>query len=94
LSLRPSRNASKGSTLGQTKSYEEFQALDDISFEVKKGEFFGIIGRNGSGKSTLLKVLAGIYQADKGSVHIDGLISPFLELGIGFNPELSGRNFA
>jgi ABC-type polysaccharide/polyol phosphate transport system ATPase subunit len=73
-------------------SYEEFKALDDVSFEVKKGEFFGIIGRNGSGKSTLLKVLAGIYEADKGKVKIDGMISPFLELGIGFNPELSGRD--
>lgn len=71
---------------------EDFKALDDVSFEVKKGEFFGIIGRNGSGKSTLLKVLAGIYQADKGKVKIDGMISPFLELGIGFNPELSGRD--
>ena len=74
------------------KSYEEFKALDNVSFEVKKGEFFGIIGRNGSGKSTLLKVLAGIYQADKGSVKVNGMISPFLELGIGFNPELSGRD--
>jgi len=74
------------------KTYEEFQALDDVSFEVKKGEFFGIIGRNGSGKSTLLKILAGIYQPDGGRIHIDGLISPFLELGIGFNPELSGRD--
>jgi len=74
------------------KSYEEFQALDDVSFEVKKGEFFGIIGRNGSGKSTLLKILAGIYQPDGGKVHLHGLISPFLELGIGFNPELSGRD--
>jgi ABC-type polysaccharide/polyol phosphate transport system ATPase subunit len=74
------------------RTFEEFKALDDVSFEVKKGEFFGIIGRNGSGKSTLLKVLAGIYQADKGKVKIHGMVSPFLELGIGFNPELSGRD--
>lgn len=75
------------------KTYEKFKALDNISFEVKKGEFFGIIGRNGSGKSTLLKILAGIYQPDKsGKVAINGRISPFLELGIGFNPELSGRD--
>ncbi len=79
-------------SLFKSGGYEEFKALDNVSFEVKKGEFFGIIGRNGSGKSTLLKILAGIYQADKGKVHINGLISPFLELGIGFNPELSGRD--
>lgn len=85
-------SASKGSTLGGGKTYEEFQALDDVSFEVKKGEFFGIIGRNGSGKSTLLKILSGIYQPDCGKIHINGRISPFLELGIGFNPELSGRD--
>lgn len=66
-------------------------ALDGISFDVKKGEFFGIVGRNGSGKSTLLKILAGIYQPTKGSVSIDGKLVPFIELGVGFNPELTGR---
>ena len=73
-------------------TYEEFNALKNVSFEVKKGEFFGIIGKNGSGKSTLLKILAGVYSQDEGEVEINGLISPFLELGIGFNPELSGRD--
>ncbi len=76
----------------RNRTYEEFKALDNVSFTVKKGEFFGIIGRNGSGKSTLLKILAGIYRPDSGRVRINGRISPFLELGIGFNPELSGRD--
>ena len=66
-------------------------ALKDISFDIKKGEFFGIVGRNGSGKSTLLKILAGIYQPTAGSARTYGRLVPFIELGVGFNPELSGR---
>ncbi|MBM4284598.1 MAG: ABC transporter ATP-binding protein [Deltaproteobacteria bacterium] len=73
-------------------TYETFRALDDVSFEVKQGEFFGIIGKNGSGKSTLLKLIAGIYHPDQGRIRVNGRISPFLELGIGFQPELSGRD--
>jgi ABC-2 type transport system ATP-binding protein len=65
--------------------------LKDISFEIKKGEFFGIVGRNGSGKSTLLKLLAAIYVPDKGLVQVNGSLTPFIELGVGFNPELTGR---
>jgi ABC-2 type transport system ATP-binding protein len=67
-------------------------ALKDINFKLKKGEFFGIVGRNGSGKSTLLKILAGIYQPNAGEVKINGRLVPFIELGVGFNPELSGRD--
>jgi ABC-type polysaccharide/polyol phosphate transport system ATPase subunit len=76
----------------QKTSYEHQVALDDVSFSVEKGEFFGIIGPNGSGKSTLLKILAGIYRQNDGEVHIEGLLSPFIELGVGFNAELSGRD--
>lgn len=73
------------------KKFEIQHALKDISFEIKKGEFFGIVGRNGSGKSTLLKIIAGIYQPNSGSVNIDGRLVPFIELGVGFNSELTGR---
>lgn len=75
----------------RTKSFETQHALKDISFEVKKGEFFGIVGRNGSGKSTLLKIIAEIYQPTKGTLQKSGKLVPFIELGVGFNPELTGR---
>lgn len=71
--------------------YETQHVLEDISFEIQKGEFFGIVGRNGSGKSTLLKLLAGIYTPDKGALQVNGTLTPFIELGVGFNPELTGR---
>lgn len=73
------------------RTYEKQEVLNNISFEIKKGEFFGIVGRNGSGKSTLLKLLAGIYEPDKGQIKINGKLTPFIELGVGFNPELTGR---
>lgn len=73
------------------RTYEKQEALKDVSFEVKKGEFFGIVGRNGSGKSTLLKMLAGIYSPSKGSIQVNGKLTPFIELGVGFSPELTGR---
>jgi ABC-type polysaccharide/polyol phosphate transport system ATPase subunit/SAM-dependent methyltransferase len=73
-------------------TYELQQALVDVSFTIRPGEFFGVIGRNGSGKSTLLKILAGIYRADSGSVEVRGKLSPFIELGVGFNPDLNARD--
>ena len=74
------------------RSFEKQHALKNIDFNVKRGEFFGIVGRNGSGKSTLLKIIAGIYQPNKGHVTVDGKLVPFIELGVGFNPELTGRD--
>lgn len=83
----------KGKALNvfSSKKYSKYTALQNINFEVKKGEFFGIVGKNGCGKSTLLKIIAGIYQPTKGSVEVNGSIAPFIELGVGFNPELTGR---
>jgi ABC-2 type transport system ATP-binding protein len=74
-----------------SRTFEKQQVLDNVSFDIKEGEFFGIVGRNGSGKSTLLKMLAGIYASSKGSIHVNGKLTPFIELGVGFNPELTGR---
>jgi ABC-2 type transport system ATP-binding protein len=71
--------------------YRELHALRGVSFDIRKGEFFGIVGQNGSGKSTLLKVLASIYRADAGTVRMAGRLAPFIELGVGFNPELTAR---
>jgi ABC-2 type transport system ATP-binding protein len=73
------------------KKYETQKVLEDVSFEIKKGEFFGIVGRNGSGKSTLLKLLAQIYTPDKGGIVVNGSLTTFIELGVGFNPELTGK---
>lgn len=70
----------------------EHQVLDDISFTIERGDFFGIVGRNGSGKSTLLKLICGIYAPDAGEIKLHGKLTPFIELGVGFNPELSGRD--
>jgi ABC-2 type transport system ATP-binding protein len=73
------------------QDFRALHALRDVSFEIERGEFFGIVGRNGSGKSTLLKILASIYRADAGRVRMAGRLAPFIELGVGFNPELTAR---
>ena len=73
------------------QQYEEFHALENVTFDVKRGEIFGVIGRNGAGKSTLLKVVSGIYKPTSGKAVSAGRIAPMLELGSGFDPELSGR---
>jgi len=73
------------------REYRELRALDGVSFEIRQGEFFGIVGRNGSGKSTLLKLLASIYRADSGTIRLAGRMAPFIELGVGFNHDLTAR---
>ena len=79
-------NALKG-----VKGYTKQEVIKGISFDIKKGEFLGIVGRNGSGKSTLLKLLSEIYVPDSGKIKVNGSLVPFIELGVGFNPELTGR---
>jgi ABC-type polysaccharide/polyol phosphate transport system ATPase subunit len=76
----------------QSRNYEMLRAVDDVDIEIGQGEFFGIVGRNGSGKSTLLKCLAGIYETTEGSVTALGRVSPFIELGVGFNMDLTARD--
>lgn len=78
--------------IGKRSQKQKQHVLRGVSFEIEKGDFFGIVGRNGSGKSTLLKILAGVYEPSKGDVVINGDLTPFIELGVGFNPELSGRD--
>jgi ABC-type polysaccharide/polyol phosphate transport system ATPase subunit len=76
----------------RSTTYDELNAVRDISLQIAEGEFFGIVGRNGSGKSTLLKCIAGIYRVDTGKISIAGRLSPFIELGVGFNPDLNARD--
>ena len=76
----------------RSRSYDVLRAVQDVSVEIAPGEFFGIVGRNGSGKSTLLKCLAGIYDIDEGELTVNGRLSPFIELGVGFNPDLTARD--
>jgi ABC-type polysaccharide/polyol phosphate transport system ATPase subunit len=76
----------------RSRSYDLLQAVQDVTVEIAPGEFFGIVGRNGSGKSTLLKCLAGIYGIDQGDIAIEGRLSPFIELGVGFNMDLTARD--
>lgn len=79
-------------TTFSNRDVQEVHALRGVSFDIRRGEFFGIVGRNGSGKSTLLKILASIYAADAGTVRMAGRLAPFIELGVGFNPELTARD--
>jgi ABC-type polysaccharide/polyol phosphate transport system ATPase subunit len=76
----------------RSRTFDELRAVDDVTLDIAPGEFFGIVGRNGSGKSTLLKCLAGIYRTDHGQIGVNGRLAPFIELGVGFNPDLNARD--
>ncbi|MFN9296559.1 MAG: ABC transporter ATP-binding protein [Acidobacteriota bacterium] len=89
---RPSDRLRELATLGRLKRHRDFKALDDVSFSVRRGETFCIIGENGSGKSTMLQIIAGILQPSAGIVQVEGRVAALLELGSGFNPEFSGRD--
>lgn len=83
----------KSKLLGKvSKGHRQFTPLNGVSVTINKGDFFGIVGRNGSGKSTLLKIIAGIYTPTSGSIKVNGALVPFIELGVGFNPQLSGKD--
>ena len=88
-----SQNSLKGRIINLNKrGYKTQKTLKDVVFDVYEGEFLGIVGRNGSGKSTLLKLIAGIYNPTHGNIEVNGRLTPFIELGVGFSPELSGRD--
>ena len=89
---KPGHRLTELITLNRVRRHRDFWALRDVSFQVKPGETFCIVGENGSGKSTLLQLVAGIFAPSEGKVRVNGRVSALLELGSGFNPEFSGRD--